>query len=328
MIKNPPLIKKVVEEMGGTFEEVIPERGCYNIHVRGKVFLITRKFRIAKNFISIAGATTHKDLTYTLLKRRSLPTPTTVFFFRKNFQTEDAEKKIASLNFPIIIKDASGSNSQGIFPYIKTPKEAQSILKKEIVNFRSLIAQEMIFGKEYRVLMLDEKVIGALEMIPPRVFGNGCSTIQELIEEKQKSTHRKTPIDTTLEKILQEQGFSFDHILGVGEIASIKKSSSLAEGGETRDVTELVNKKIVSICAKAADAIGDYLAGIDIICEDISADPKGQTFGILEINGKPDIYIHYNPTFGKSRNVIKDIINFILKLSTTQKSNLSKNKDC
>ncbi|MCX6761705.1 MAG: hypothetical protein NTY33_02570 [Candidatus Moranbacteria bacterium] len=328
MIKNPPLIKKVVEEMGGTFEEVIPERGCYNIHVGGKVFLITRKFRIAKNFISIAGATTHKDLTYTLLRRRFLPTPETVFFFRKNFEIADATTKLFSLKYPIIIKDSSGSNSQGIFPYIKTPEEAVAILTEEISNFRSLIAQEMIFGKEYRVLMLDNRVIGALEMIPPRVFGDGVSTIKKLIEEKQTSTHRKTPIDSVLEKILKEQGFSLEHILNAGEIASIKKSSSLAEGGETRDVTELVNKKIVSICAKATDAIGDYLAGIDIICEDISIDPKEQIFGILEINGKPDIYIHYNPTFGKSRNVIKDIINFILKLSTTQKSNLSKKEAC
>jgi len=308
--------------MGGTFEKVIPERGCYYIHVRGKAFLITRKFRIAKNFISVAGATKYKDLTYTLLKRRSLPTPTTVFFFRKNFKSEDVANKLVGMKFPIIIKDSSGSNSQGIFPYIKNLKEAQATLNKEILNFSSLIAQEMIFGKEYRVLILDNKIIGALEMIPPRVFGNGKSTIAQLIKEKQKHTHRKTPLDQALGRILKEQGFSLEHILGVGEIASIRKSSSLAEGGETRDVTALVNKEIVSICAEASDAIGDYLAGIDIICEDISQSPTTQTFGILEINGKPDIYIHYNPTFGKSQNVIKDIINFILKLNTTQKSNL------
>lgn len=306
--------------MGGTFEEVIPERGCYYIHVRGKSFLITRKFRIAKNFISIAGATGYKDLTYTLLRRQALPTPTTVFFFRKNFTKEDVKKKLVDIDFPIIIKDSTGSNSRGIFPYVKNLQEAQAILNKEIQNFRSLIAQEMIFGKEYRILMLGNKTIGALEMIPPRVFGDGKSTIMQLIEKKQKHTHRKTLIDQTLKIILKEQGFSLKHILGVGEIASIKKSSSLAEGGETRDVTDLVNKKIVSICAQASDAIGDYLAGIDIICEDVLADPDTQTFGILEINGKPDIYIHYNPTHGNSRNVIKDIINFILKLSTTRKS--------
>jgi len=309
--------------MGGTFEEVIPERGCYYIHVHGKAFLITRKFRIAKNFISIAGATKHKDLTYTLLRRRFLPTPTTIFFFRKKFILKDVASKLVDMQFPIIIKDSSGSNSQGIFPYIKTLAEAETVIKTEIVNFSSLIAQEMIFGKEYRVLMLDDKVIGALEMIPPRVFGDGKSTIAQLIAEKQKHTHRKTPIDKTLEKILKEQGFSLEHVLNAGEIASIKKSSSLAEGGETRDVTASVNKEIISICAKASDAVGDYLAGIDIICEDITRNPTTQTFGILEINGKPDLYIHYNPTFGKSRNVIKDIITFILKLNTTQKSNLS-----
>lgn len=317
MLKNILLIKKVVEEMGGTLEAVIPERKCYYIHVRGKAFLITRKFRIAKNFISIAGATAYKDLTYTLLRRQSLPTPSTIFFFRKNFIKEDVAKKLSNLRFPIIIKDSAGSNSRGIFPYIKNLKEAQAVLEEEIVNFRSLIAQEMIFGKEYRVLMLNNKVIGALEMIPPRILGDGKSTIVQLIKEKQKHTRRKTPIDQMLKKILSEQGFALDSVLGVGEIASIKKSSSLAEGGETRDVTDLVSPEITSVCAKAADAVGYYLAGIDIICEDISKDPASQTFGILEINGKPDIYIHYNPTHGKSRNVIKDIINFILKLNTT-----------
>lgn len=223
MIKNPPLIKKVVEEMGGTFEEIIPERGCYNVHVKGKVFLITRKFRIAKNFISIAGATTHKDLTYTLLRRRFLPTPKTVFFFRKNLEIKDVKTKLACLKYPIIIKDSSGSNSRGIFPHIKTPGEAMRIIKKEILNFKSLIAQEMIFGREYRILILDDKVIGALEMIPPRVFGDGVSTIKKLIEKKQKSTHKKTPVDQTLKKILKEQGFSLGHILARGKVASIKK---------------------------------------------------------------------------------------------------------
>lgn len=298
--------------MGGTFEKVIPERGCYYIHLNGKAFLITRKFRIAKNFISVSGATKYKDLTYTLLKRRGLPTPKTMFFFRKSFGLEDAENKIKGMEFPIIIKDASGSNSKGIFPYIKTLEEAKTILKAEINNFRSLIAQEMIFGKEYRVLILDDKVIGALEMIPPRVFGNGKDTITQLIKEKQKGLRKKTPLDTTLQNILREQGFSLDHILAKEEVAYIKKSSSLAEGGETRDVTDMVHEKIASICAQAADSIGDYLAGIDIICKDISIDPASQTFGILEINGKPDIYIHYNPTHGKTRNVVKDIILFIL----------------
>lgn len=311
MIKNPPLIKKVVEEMGGTVENIIPERGCFYIHLKGKSFLITRKFRISNNLISISGATKFKDLTYTLLKKLSLPTPETIFFFRKNFVEKDFAK-LKRLKYPIILKDASGSNSRGIFPDIKTFTQAKKILRHELKNFSALIAQEMVIGKEYRVLILNNKVIGALEMIPPRVFGNGTDSILTLIRKKQAKLKKKTPIDIFLRQILKEQGFSLKTILKQKQFAFIRKNSSLAEGGETSDVTDHVNQNIVNICAKATDAVGDYLAGIDVMCTDITKDPKKQVFSILEINGKPDLYIHYNPTHGQTRNVIRDIINFIL----------------
>lgn len=318
MLKNTKIIKEVVEEMGGRFEEVIPERNCYYIHIKNRAFIITRQFRVVRNFISISDSTKFKDLTYTLLRRNSLPTPETFFFFRK--KPGDIAKKLANIKFPIIVKDSSGSNSIGIFPYIKNMAEAKRVIKDNLPRFHSLVAQEMIFGIEYRLLVLDNKIIGALEMIPPRVLGDGKSTVEELIKKKQKSTRKRTPIDEALKKIVKEQGFSLEQILPVGELVSIKRNSSLAEGGETKDVTELVHKKVTSLCVKASDAIGHYLAGIDVICDDISVDPDKQKFGILEINGKPDIYIHYNPDHGKPRNIVKDIIKFILKIGATKKS--------
>jgi len=318
MLKNAQIIKRVVEEMGGRFEEVIPERNCYYIHIKKRAFIITRQFRIVRNFISVSDSTKFKDLTYTLLRRNSLPTPETVFFFRK--KPGDIAKKLSNIKFPIIVKDSSGSNSIGIFPYIKNITEAKRIIKNNLLDLPSLVAQEMIFGTEYRILVLGNKVIGALEMIPPRVLGDGKSTVEELIKEKQKSTKKKTSIDEALKKIVKEQGFSLKQILPLGKLVFIKRNSSLAEGGETRDVTSLVNKKVTALCVKASDAIGNYLAGLDVICDDISLDPDKQKFGILEINGKPDIYIHYHPTYGKPRNVVKDIIKFVIKIGATRKS--------
>jgi len=318
MLKNAQIIKRVVEEMGGRFEEVIPERNCYYIHIKKRAFIITRQFRIVRNFISVSDSTKFKDLTYTLLRRNSLPTPETVFFFRK--KPGDIAKKLGNIKFPIIVKDSSGSNSIGIFPYIKNMTEAKRIIKNNLPDFHSLVAQEMIFGTEYRILVLSNKVIGALEMIPPRVLGDGKSTVEELIKEKQKSTKKKTSFDEALKKIVKEQGFSLKQILPLGKLVFIKRNSSLAEGGETRDVTKLVNKKVAALCVKASDAIGNYLAGLDVICDDISLDPDKQKFGILEINGKPDIYIHYHPTYGKPRNVVKDIIKFVINIGATRKS--------
>jgi D-alanine-D-alanine ligase-like ATP-grasp enzyme len=218
-----------------------------------------------------------------------------------------------------VIKDANGSNSRGVFIAIKDLIEAKEIIFREIGKFPYLIAQEMVFGREFRVLILENNAIGVLEMIPPRVFGNDKNTIKELLAIKQAEIRKKTPCDDVLKKILKNQGLELDSIPKKNQEVFIKINSCLAEGGETKDATKLINPNIEQICVRAAKAVGKSLAGIDIICDDISKDPEGQKLKILEINGKPDLYIHYHPSHGETRDVIKDIIEFILKLKKIER---------
>ena len=314
MIKNPPIIKRVAKEMGGAIKEIIPERGYFLIKLKGKEIFVLRKFQIASDFISGKALTAYKDLTYVSLKENNIPMPKTVCFYKKTLNKKDLVKKLESLSYPIVIKDANGSNSKGVFTNIETLNEAKKIILKEIKKFPFLVAQEMIFGKEYRVLILGKKVLGVLEMIPPRIFGDGKSTVKELIEKKQYKNKKKTIINQSLKKILAEQSVSLKSVIKKNQEVFIKKNSCLAEGGEIKDATDLINPASKIICEKAAKATGKLLAGIDIICEDISKDPTKQTFSILEVNGKPDLYIHYKPNHGKTRNVIKEIIEFILKI--------------
>jgi len=315
MKKNPLIIKNAVLKMGGTVEEFVPERGCFYINVLGKRILLERKISITRQSFVSGQMTRCKDITHKLLETNGLPTPRTECFYKKNYNKKHAEKQLSSLNYPIILKNSSGSNSRGIFPFIGNLADAIIVLEEELPNYRSMIAQEMVFGKEYRILVLDEKVIGALEMIPPYALGDGFSTIRKIIEERQATTERRTAFDEKLEQILKEQNVTLESIMQKNEIAYIKKSSCLAEGGETRDVTDAVHSNIEKICVAASKVVGKYLVGIDIMCEDVSKDPSEQSFNIIEINGKPDLYIHYNPTHGKTRNVVEDIVMFMVKVA-------------
>lgn len=314
MIKNPPIIKQIVQEMGGTIEKIISERGCFYIKLKGEKIFVSRKFGISIDFFTGKSPTAYKDITYHILRENKIPTPKTVCFYKKNFDKKDFKKKLSLLKYPIVIKDANGSNSKGVFVNIETINEAAGIVEKKLNEFPYLIAQEMVFGKEYRVLILNNKAIGVLEMIPPRIFGDGENTVRELIERKQSKTRKRTEFNKELDIILANQGVELNSIPEKGKEIFIKKNSCLAEGGETSDSTELINSKIQLLCANAAKVTGKCLAGIDIICDDISRDPNEQGFTILEINGKPDLYIHYNPTHGKTKNVVKDIIEYIIKL--------------
>jgi len=316
MKKNQSIIKEVVEEMGGTIEKIIPERKYFCININNEKIFISRKFEIASDFISGKMLTEHKDLTYVVLKKNNLPTPKSVCFYKKTLTSVNTEKKLSSLSYPIAIKDSNGSNSKGVFINIKNISEAKKIILREIDKFKFLIAQEMIFGKEYRVLILGNEAVGVLEMIPPRISGDGKNTIRKLIKKKQIKNFEKTEFDSTLNNILKDQRVSLDTILKKEQRIFIKGNSCLSEGGETKDATESIHPEIKKICVQAAKATGRNLAGIDLICDDIATHPSKQIISILEVNGKPDICIHYNPTYGKTQNVVKKIIYYILKLKT------------
>lgn len=312
MLKNPSIIKDAIVNMGGTIEEFLPERGCFYINVLGKRMLIERKISISRESFVSRELTRSKDITHKLLQQNNLPTPQTNCFYKKSFERISANEKLGELSYPVILKDAKGSNSKGIFPFINCQEDALATLEKELPHYQSMIAQEMVQGKEYRILILGDKVIGALEMIPPYVVGDGTSSIQEIIEKKQLTTERKTSLNETLNDILEEQNVHLQTVLPTGKTVYIKKSSCLAEGGETRDLTAMVHPKIRDICVAASKVVGKNLVGIDVMCEGISKNPHESEFNILEINGKPDLYIHYDPTHGKTQNVVEDIVKFMV----------------
>ena len=138
MIKNPPIIKNVVREMGGKIEELIPRRGYFYIFLRGKRFLVSRKFKIASNLTTGEETTKFKDLTYILLNEKGIPTPKTISIHKKLSPTE-LRARLKTLKPPLIIKDAQGSQSQGIFANVADIKTAEKIIIKELLKVKLIL---------------------------------------------------------------------------------------------------------------------------------------------------------------------------------------------
>lgn len=307
------IIHRVVTEFGANIEEFIPERNCYRLNLGGKEILLEHHIVLNRQPYIGVISTKYKDITQKMLVEAGLPTPNGVSFYLKSFDKEVARAKFEALNYPIVLKQSNGSNSNGVFVNIPNAQQALKILQKELKHYGSMIAQEMVYGKEYRVLVLDNKVIGALEMIHPYVVGDGKRKLKDLIKAKQNTTDKRTPFDKRLKELLAKQGYSLKSVVPEGERVTIKGNCSLAEGGETRDVTHLVHEDVMHACVEASEVVGKYLVGIDLICEDISASQTNGSMNILEINGKPDYHIHYKPTHGEPKDVLKDILTFILK---------------
>ena len=216
---------------------------------------------------------------------------------------------------PFVLKDAAGSLSLGVFTNITSKKKALTVLQRELKNYKKMLIQETVSGREYRVLVLGDKILGVLQMIPPYIIGDGKKKIFMLIEEKQEKTRKKTPKNEELRKLLKEQGEDLESIPEKGKQVFLRKNSCLAEGGEMIDVTDEINSQIAKECCRLASACGIALAGIDLFCDNISLPIKQQSFNFLEINSRPDLYIHYIPNIGKPRDVVREILDYVVKKS-------------
>jgi len=314
MNKNTILIKKISKEIGVEFKLVIPERTYYNLVINGRNIPVLRTFSLSYGPFTESVLTRYKDITDYILRKKGVNLPKTVCLYSKNGDIKLTNRKLKQLKFPIIIKDSEGAKSKNVHSNVKDVKNAIKIIASLQKKGLEAIVQEMVYGKEFRLLTLGDTVIGALEMIPPRVFGNGKNTILELIEQKQKATPQKTKIDNSLKQILKEQGYGLNSVPQKETEIFIKKNSCLDEGGETRDMTKEIHPDFHRWCSEIAKTSGKILAGVDIITDDIKKSPfKNKNCNFIEINGKPDLYIHYEPDLGITRDVIKDIIKYLEK---------------
>lgn len=311
MFENSSLIVKIVEENGGEAKVISREREVYRLIYKGKEVLITRKFGIGLDPLSHGAFTKFKDVTTRLLEEAGVATPKTVYVCSRN-EWETVAQEVKTLRTPLVVKNTSGSNSRGVFVGLNTAKEAMEVLKREIGNYGKMIVQEMVIGQEYRLLTLDGKIIGALQMVPPFVVGDGQTTTENLISAKQEHTKKQTPRDESLKQLLSGQGEALDSVPVADKKVYLRKNSCLEEGGITVDMTDRVHPGFVEVARRAAKAVRLDLGGIDILCEDISRDPGQQEYAIIEINGKPDIYIHHQPSEGQPRNVAKAILDHII----------------
>jgi len=311
--QNAKYILQSIHNMGGKIEIINAKKNIYRINYKNKSFLISRKFVIRDSIASTGELALNKDVTQQLLILKNINVPKSFFIYDQSnlSKLKTALKKIKP---PYVIKPLRGSNSKGVFTNIKNYKEAIKQINNKQTNQKiNILIQEQLFGTEYRVLILGNKAIGVLAMIPPYIIGNSKNTVIELITKKQLHTKKKTKLDNHLYSLLKKQNESVNSIPKNNKKIFIKNNSSIAEGGETIDFTKKIHQSFTDICVQAVHTIELSLGGVDIICEDITKDINEQSYGILEVNGKPDIYIHYIPTKGESQDVTQKIIKYITK---------------
>jgi glutamate--cysteine ligase len=218
---------------------------------------------------------------------------------------------------PIVVKPKSTNFGLGINIFKDGASEEDILKAWEMASKfdNTILIEEFIKGKEYRFLVIDDKVSGILHRVPANVLGDGVSTIEELVEIKNQDPLRGYHYVTPLEKIkldenavlfLKLQNKNIKYIPKDGEIVYLRENSNISTGGDSIDYTEDIPERFKEIAIKSAKAVNAKFCGVDMMIEDYKNEDSD--YGIIELNFNPAIHIHSYPYRGKERNIAVDIL--------------------
>lgn len=263
--------------------------------------------------VELAG---DKEDTKFLLEQAEIPVPRGEIV-RSEAGLRDAVK---SLGYPIVIKPINGNHGRGITTNISTWEAAVAALEAAKEVSRSVIVERFITGEDFRLLVINHKLVAAAKRTPAGIIGNGTDTIQALIDavnadERRGYGHEKVltqiTIDDMTRGLIQQAGYTLNSVLAQGEWLKLKDTANLSTGGTSTDVTDIVHPYNVFMAERISRIIGLDICGIDIMTSDISV-PLPETRGaVLEVNAGPGFRMHLAPSEGLPRNVAAPVVDML-----------------
>ena len=258
-----------------------------------------------------------KLLTKELLDLQNLP----VARGAKVYNVISLLKEADRIGYPLVLKPQYGNKGRGVVLDIKNEKELITAYQKLINEFNDIILEEYHRGDDYRVCVVNNKVVGVSLRVPPYIIGDGNKSVEELIDELNSHEYRgeghekpltKVKKDAMLNSFISEQGYALNSILESDKKLLLRKNANLSTGGIAIDYTDKICEENKDICIRAAKAIGIDVCGVDICTNDISKSIINNGI-IMEVNTAPGLRMHIYPSEGKSRDVGNEIINMMYK---------------
>ena len=233
---------------------------------------------------------------------------------------EDLDEVIRKIGYPIVLKPLDGNHGKGASINVKTREEAVQGLEYAKKYSHRIIVEKFITGYDFRVLIIDNKLVAAAKREPAHVKGDGKQTIQQLIEETNRDPLRgyghenvltQIDIDRDTTDLLEKLNYTLETVPNNGEVVYLKSTANLSTGGTSIDVTDMMHPENIFLCERISRVIGLDVCGVDIMAENLTQPLKENGGCILEVNAAPGFRMHLAPSEGLPRNVAAPVIDML-----------------
>jgi len=310
------LLLKAAMRRGLEFEILDQKENFVRLKQDEKIEHVMQATRTSLDNYSSVLMMENKLVTKAILKEAGISVPNGVNYLYKEKALSDFE---LFEDRTIVIKPKSTNFCLGLSILKENNSEEgyQNAVELAFEHDNSILVEDFVQGREFRFLVIGDKVEGILQRIPANIKGDGKSSISELVIEKNKNALRGKGLVTPLEKItlgeeeamfLASQNLNFDSIPANDQVIYLRENNNISTGADTIDFTNDIHQSYKDIAVKAAKSLNVEITGLDMIILDAKVPASNENYWIIDLNFNPSIHIHCYPYIGENRYLNEKIL--------------------
>ena len=240
---------------------------------------------------------------------------------------DEAAALLSVLTPPLVLKPLNGNQGKGVTTGLRTPAAVREAFDRAAAICPRVMVEEQFVGTDYRVLVVNGKMVAASERLPAAVTGDGTHTVEQLIAIENETNplrgdgHEKPLTRLKVDECVRDHlrragGRQLQDVPAVGERVFLRGTANLSTGGTARDVTDEVHPAVRQVCERAARVVGLDVCGIDLFAPSVSEPLPERGAGIIEVNAAPGLRMHHHPSEGKARDAGGAIVRMLFPAGT------------
>jgi cyanophycin synthetase len=259
-----------------------------------------------------------KELTKELLGRVGVPVPEGYVIEELAEAWPIAQRR----GLAVVIKPKDGNQGKAVSVNLQTEQPVTTAASLAFEYDSQVIVERYLPGQDFRLLVVNDRLIAAAQRRPAMVVGDGAHTIHDLVTMVNEDPRRGHGHGSALTRIrmdnaalltLTKQDLSWESVPAPGQEVLLRDNSNLSTGGTATDVTDDVHPDNAAMAVLAARTLGLDIAGVDVVCRSIRRPLTEQGGGVVEVNAAPGLRMHIAPSEGKARPVGDAIVDMLFE---------------